>query len=339
MSLKQIAELTGVSPATVSRVLNNPDYHCQDRAVTEKIREAARKSGYVPNSSARELKKGSVHSDNVFKVDVFLARFNSINEDAFFNEVFRHLETEMINQRCVLNQILKAPDIALRKSGNELIRSVGLIILGKCPSNLVYELKKEYKAVVAIDRNPTQYELDEVICNGAKAASTAIEYLLSLGHRSIGYIGDCNMESRYSGYYECLLGHRIPLIYDYVVSTGQTREEGYRAYDRLAEKGRQPTAVFCANDVTALGFLQAMKDKTGRKKKDVYRPAVVSIDDIEEASLFSPMLTTVHIPKKDMVHMAVMLLCDRLNGLHQEYVRVEFPCHIMIRESSGVHVY
>lgn len=154
--------------------------------------------------------------------------------------------------------------------------------------------------------SPTEYELDEVICNGAKAASTAIEYLLSLGHRSIGYIGDCNMESRYSGYYECLLGHRIPLIYDYVVSTGQTREEGYRAYDRLAEKGRQPTAVFCANDVTALGFLQAMKDKTGRKKKDIYRPAVVSIDDIEEASLFSPMLTTVHIPKKDMVHMAVM---------------------------------
>ncbi len=75
------------------------------------------------------------------------------------------------------------------------------------------------------------------------------------------------MESRYSGYYECLLGHRIPLIYDYVVSTGQTREEGYRAYDRLAEKEDSRRRCFCANDVTALGFLQAMKDKTGRKRK------------------------------------------------------------------------
>ncbi len=339
MSLKQIAELTGVSPATVSRVLNNPDYHCQNKDMTEKIREAARKLGYVPNSNARELKKGSVGSGDVFKVDVLLARFNSINEDAFFYEIFRYLETEMLRQNCVMNQILKAPDIALRKTVNERIRSVGLVILGKCPSGLVSELKREYKAVVAIDRNPTEYEMDEVICNGAKAASIAIEYLLSLGHRSIGYIGDCNMESRYSGYYECLLAHRIPLIYDYVVSTGQTREEGYRAYERLAEKGKQPTAVFCANDVTALGFLQAVRDKSGRKKKDVYRPAVVSIDDIEEASLFSPMLTTVHIPKSDMVHMAVMLLCDRLNGLHQECMRVDFPCHIIIRESSGVHVF
>ncbi len=338
MSLKQIAGLTGVSPATVSSVLNNPDYQCQKGDMAERIRETARNLGYVPNSNARELKKGLAGTKDAYKVDVLLARFNSINEDAFFYEIFRYLETEMLNQNCVMNQILKAPDIALRKTANERIRSAGLIILGKCPSGLVSELKREYKAIVAIDRNPTEYEMDEVICSGAKAASIAIEYLLSLGHRNIGYIGDCNMESRYTGYYECLLAHRIPLIYDYVVSTGQTREEGYRAYDKLAEKGKQPTAVFCANDVTALGFLQAIKDKSGKRKKDVYRPAVVSIDDIEEASLFSPMLTTVHIPKSDMVHMAVMLLCDRIKGYHKECMRVDFPCHIIIRESSGMHI-
>ena len=145
------------------------------------------------------------------------------------------------------------------------------------------------------------------------------------------------MEMRYTGYYECLLSYKLPLTYDYVVSTSQTREEGYRAFDRLAGLSEPPTAVFCANDVTALGFLQAMKDRNGRRRRDVYRPAVVSIDDIEEASRITPMLTTVHIPKEDMAHLAILTLRDRLEGGHRECLRLELPCHLMVRESAGMY--
>ena len=167
----------------------------------------------------------------------------------------------------------------------------------------------------------------------------AVEYLLELGHKKIAYIGDCNMEARYTGYYECLLNRKIPMTYDYVVPTSQTREEGYRAFEKIAALDKPPTAVFCANDITALGFLQAMKEKNGRKKKDVYRPAVIAIDDIEEASRVTPMLTTVQIPKEDMAHLAVLTLRDRLQGGHRECLRLELPCHLMVRESSGMHVY
>lgn len=339
MSLKKIAEMTGASTATVSRVLNRPDYHCQDAEMTEKIRRAARELGYVPNASARQLKSGNRQpEEHIFSVDVLLARFHSLEEDAFFMEMFRHLETEFLNRKCALSDILTVPDITRMEVEKKRTRADGLVILGKCPQELVDFLPRRYKGIVAIDRNPTAYKIDEVVCNGANAAETAVEYLLELGHRKIGYIGDCNMEARYTGYYECLLRHKIPISYDYVVSTGQTREEGYRAYSRLAEADSQPTAVFCANDVTALGFLSGMKDMTGRRRKQAYRPAVISIDDIEEAAHFSPMLTTVHIPREDMVHMAVMMLRDRLQGGHREYVRLELPCHLMVRESAGMHV-
>lgn len=340
MSLRQIAEMTGASVATVSRVLNNPEYQCQDATLGEKIRQAARELHYVPNESARQLKmgKGSGDVSESFVVDVLLTRFDTLGEDLFFTEVFRHLETELYKQNCAVGKVLNVPDISLMNATGERTRAQGLIILGKCQEELLKELNRRYQGITAIDRNPMDYAVDEIVCSGSRAADMAVEYLMELGHTKIGYIGDCNMEARYTGYYECLLKHKIPLTYDFVVATNQTAEEGARAFERLASLKGRPTAVFCANDVTALGFLKAMKEKNGRRKKDVYRPAVVSIDDIEAASANSPMLTTVHIPKEDMVHLAVLTLKDRLQGGHRECIRLELPCHLMVRESSGVHL-
>ena len=337
MSIKRIADIVGVSPATVSRVLNNPEHRCRDVVLSDKIREVARNTGYIPNSNARELKTGKT-SNEIYAVDILMARFDSFFEDTFFGEVLKIIESEMMKNGCKVGDVLTVTDIAKRKNDNRTARATGLIILGKCPYEITSELKREYRAVVAFDRNPTNYEMDEIVCNGATAATMAIEYLMELGHRKIAYVGDCTMESRYNGYYECLIKHRMPIVYDYIVPTRQTREEGFRAYELLAREGVQPTGVFCANDVSALGFLQAIKEHNGKKKKNIYRPAVISIDDIEEAATFSPMLTTVRIPKEEMAHMAVVILRDRLAGKHGECVRVELPCRIMVRESSGIHI-
>ena len=340
MSLKKISELTGASVATVSRVLNNPQYQCQDREMTERIRQAARDMGYVPDQNARCLKmrKTEGRIADHFTIDVLLARLSTLEEDPFFAEIFRCIETECHRQGCVVGKILNIPDVRTAAMNQERVRAEGLLILGKCSPELVEELLRRYRGVIAIDRNPLEYRMDEIICNGTKAAEKAVEYLMELGHTRIAYVGDCNMEMRYTGYYECLLSYKLPLTYDYVVSTSQTREEGYRAFGRLEGLADPPTAVFCANDITALGFLQAMKDKNGRRRKGVYRPAVVAIDDIEEASRISPMLTTVHIPKEDMAHLAILTLRDRLEGGHRECLRLELPCHLMVRESSGMYV-
>lgn len=355
MSLKRIAELTNTSVATVSRVLNNPSYQCQNPETTENIRKIARELNYVPNQNARNLKMGessSTPKTGKFVIDILLARFDTLDQDPFFSEMFRCIETEFHKQNCLLGDILNIPDVSFEQNPKKLqqefpipkkrsvlnTRSDGLLILGKCPSDIIDSLLRRYNGVIAIDRNPTEHKIDEVVCSGSFAASTAVEYLLELGHKKIAYIGDCNMESRYTGYYESLQNHKIPLTYDYVVPTKQTKEDGFRAYEQICSCKIRPTAVFCANDITALGFLQAMKEKNGRRKKDVYRPAIVSIDDIDEATRVSPMLTTVRIPKEDMVHLAVSTLRDRLQNGHRECVRLELPCHLMIRESSGVHI-
>ena len=91
-------------------------------------------------------------------------------------------------------------------------------------------LNKRYQYIAGIDRNPTDYEYDEVICNGTTAAQKAVEYLVQLGHSNIAYIGDCTYESRYTGYYQTLLNHKIPLNYANVHQTGQTEKEGFHGY-------------------------------------------------------------------------------------------------------------
>lgn len=342
MSLKKIAELTGTSPATVSRVLNHPDYQCHNADLMEQIRKTARELNYIPNQNARNLKLGDaspcVRQKNP-SIDILLARFDSLDKDPFFSELFRCIETESHKMNCTIGRILNVFDITLDSTHQKPPKfDGGLLILGKCPAEVADSALRCYPGVLAIDRNPMDYKMDEVICSGSKAAHLAVEYLLELGHTKIAYIGDCNMEARYMGYYECLIAHKIALTYDYIIPTNQTREDGYRAFFEILSRETRPSAIFCANDITALGFLEAMRESNRRKKQQAYRPAVISIDDIKEASNMSPLLTTVRIPKEDMAHLAVLTLLDRLQKGHREPVRLELPCQLMIRESCNAYL-
>lgn len=343
-SLKEIAEQTGVSISTVSRVLNHPEYQCQDKELTDRIRETAKQLKYRPNPFARKLQgQDSVVEQSApqgtYEIDVLLARCNSLEEDYFFAELYRYIEAELYRQNCSVGKMLNIQKFSSAQTqSTRRKKGEGIIVLGKCPENIIDSLLRGYQGAIAVDRNPMDYRMDEVTCNGASAARMAVEYLIELGHNKISYVGDCSMEARYIGYYECILSHKISLNYDYIVSTNQTREEGYHAFEKIVELPKLPTAVFCANDVTALGFLEAMNKYNGRRKKNVYKPAVIAIDDIEEAASSKPMLSTVRIPKRDMAHLAVTLLRDRLLSGHKESIRLELPCHLCVRESTGFYV-
>ena len=90
------------------------------------------------------------------------------------------------------------------------------------------------------------------------------------------------------------------------------------------------SAVLCANDITAVGALKTLSEQPGKKKKKI---SVIAIDNISLSLTVSPLLTTVNIPKEDMGHMAVTVLLDRIRHKHNEFLRVEFPCRIIERDS------
>lgn len=330
MSLKKIASMTGTSISTVSRVLNNTSPTCASKELQDKIWAAAREIGYRPNEAARALKKSAKAADAIPHISIILARISSLEEDSFFSELFRNLEVELMKQQAVIDHVIYAD----KSFPQDLSHSSGVIILGRCSRELLDHITSLTRNVVGIWRNPMNFDVDEVVCDGKKAAELAMKHLFSLGHQRIAYIGDCSFESRYVGYCDMLIRNNIPIDYELIRQTNQTKSEAESAFLGLLDdklKGTTDfTAVFCANDNTAISVLEHLKLKKRQLKQPV---SVISIDNIEDSQNTEPYLTTIHIPRNEMAHMAVKLLLDRIAKEHEEVVRIEFPCRIIQRSS------
>lgn len=346
MSIKKIAEKAGVSPATVSRVLNNPNYKCSVSGLRDKIWKTAIEMNYVPNEAARNLKKGvSAKQEKTWYINILMTRTDSSTTDPFFAELLRVIESEIHDKNCILSKVwymsVFSDDRKCRRENlDRLIDGMydevegkrdGLIIIGRCNKEALKKLNKKYKSVVSVNRNSTNYEVDEVLCDGKKIAAAAVEYLISLGHKNIGYIGQCHSEDRYNGYLETLKKHDLYVIPEYVIETKQTEAEGYEAMEKFFQSDDMPTGIYCANDISAIGMLKCLNKFRNR----YYMPSIISSDDIQEAQFTRPMLTTVSLPKEDMGKFALYLLLDRLKGGHSGIVRMELEGRLMIRNSCS----
>ncbi len=343
MSIKEIAKRAGTSPATVSRVLNNPDYVCQTPELREKIWQAVRDLNYVPNQAARDLKKGVLDIEKNYYINVLMTRTDNTQTDPFFSEVLRVIESEIHKNMCILSGILYKPVFSddkkckmqnldklideLRQGENE--KCDGLIIMGKCNGEALKKLGKKYKNIVSVNRNSTNYEVDEILCDGHKIAEMAVQYLIDLGHKRIGYVGACENETRYQGFLDTLKKNNIECTPSYVVETEQTESQGYKAMDYFLGKDDMPSGIYCANDITAIGMLKSLR----RHKKLPFIPSVISSDDIDAAQFSKPLLTTIRLPKEEMGKFAVYLLLDRMRGGHKSVVRMELEGKLMVRES------
>ena len=180
--------------------------------------------------------------------------------------------------------------------------------------------------------NNLQAKYDQILCDGHQAAVSAVEYLISLGHTQIAYVGETQNENRYKGYCTALSAARLPLTRDLVRNVPLSFEGGYRGGDSVLKKGRPFTAMFCSNDITAIGAMRAIKEHGLRIPEDI---SLISIDDIDTAQYLTPMLTTVHIPVEEMGQMTAKTLIDRIEGGHVLPMKINLPCYIAKRESCG----
>jgi sulfate transport system ATP-binding protein/LacI family transcriptional regulator/LacI family repressor for deo operon, udp, cdd, tsx, nupC, and nupG len=299
---------------------------------------------YTPNEAARNLKKGTGRKETkTWYLNVLMTRMDASMADPFFTELLRVIESKIHENHCILSKIwyrsVFSDDRRCQKENLDRIiedmcrdtegKQDGLIIIGRCNKIALQKLKKKYKGVVSVNRNSTNYEVDEVLCDGKKIAAMAVKHLISLGHTSIGYVGSCRNEERYRGYLDVLKENHLDVVPEYVVETKQTEAEGYEAMKRLLQMEDAPTGIYCANDITAIGMLKC----SNRYKNRYQLPSIISSDDIEEAQFTTPMLTTVRLPKEEMGNFALFLLLDRLRGGHTCVVRMELECKLIKRNS------
>lgn len=335
MTLKEIAREAGVSVSTVSRIVNQKNTKAASAEVQARIWEIVRRSGYTPNTMARNLKLGqSASFANEHRSIACIYARSTSSTDLFFSQIAKGIELEAFKSNCFIKHSFTELDIA----NPELSRFIGsiavdgVVVLGRYDKQMLKFLNANYNYVIYTGLNPMSNKYDQVVCEGDKISEAAIEYLHELGHRKIAYIGEANEELRYTGYRQTLERLQLPYKSSYTANVRLSPEGGYQGVRMLIENSADVTAVYCANDNTAIGAIHALKEHGLRIPADI---SVIAVDDLETSQYISPMLTTVHVPMEELGRMSAKILIDRLNGGHKLPLKLVLPFYIAKRDSCA----
>jgi LacI family transcriptional regulator len=330
-TIRDVARLSGVSPMTVSRVINDSERVSPE--TRRRVEQAISELGYVPSRLARGLSRQRTGTLAVIVPDVANPFFTAILRAA--EEVARRADYHMIlgDTRSDLN--------VERDVIEELIahRVEGIMIAPVSDRSATHlrRLAEFGVPFVLIDRTVPGIDCDVVLGDSSGGARRLVEHLVGLGHRRIGFIvesGDVSTaRDRRAGYEAALSGAGIALDPALVVSATADPNGGSAGMSRLLELDERPTAVFTVNNLAAVGAIEAVRAAGLEVPDDV---ALVCFDDIEYASRLYPFLTAMEQPAQTFGTLGAQLLLERIEGRGPERRHaVVLPGEFIIRKSCG----
>lgn len=330
VTIHDVAQRAGVSPVTVSRVINGvANVNPETRARVEK---AIRELGYLPNRAARSLRVRQTHTLALLVPDI---------TNAFWTTVARGVEDAA--QTRGYSVLLCNTDENPQKQSSYLEavlqQRVDGVILAPCetdPSRLA-ALQIHQTPAVLIDRRVTHWEGDWVISDSLGGARALVDHLIRLGRRSIAMVtgprGASTAEDRVAGYRLALLS--AGLAFDpRLVRYGEFRApSGREQTHRMLDEGLRPDAILAANNVLAMGVLEALNERGLHVPQEV---ALVCFDDLPDLAQFFPFLTVAAQPAYDMGLNAAQLLLSRIDAAGPLQPRqVVLPVRLVLRYSCG----
>jgi LacI family transcriptional regulator len=323
-----VARRAGVSIASVSRVLNGLP---ASPGMKRRVRAATAALDYVPDARGRSLKAGRTMQLAFAVADI---------ANPVYVEMMRAIEerTKAAGFRLVLHSTGSDPvdEIDLIEGlGRRYVDGLILSPLRITPEHL-RSLRAASVPVVIIGSLPLGEPVDSVRADSRRGVGLAIEHLAKAGRRSIGFVnGDPRTipgTARHEGYRSALA--IAGLEYDErleAVGGEFTYAAGHAAARQLLSRAR-PDALFCADDLIAVGAMRALADLHLRVPEDV---AVVGMDDTELARMSTPALSSVSLGSAERARIAAGLLLDRLEDPTLGPRHLTIPPHLIVRESSG----
>ena len=330
-SVKDVAERAKVSLGTVSNVLNRPDR--VSAATRERVERAMADLGFVLNESARQLRMGRsntfayvmLDATNPFftdvargielaaeKADLSLFLCNSDGRDAREHAHLAHLQQQRVDGILITPVDPDAPDLA--------------------------RIVRQGTPMVIVDRASETGSFCSVTVDDRLGGRMAVEHLVDRGHTRVAYVGGPDsigqVRDRLEGARAAWAEAGLPVEYLLHVDTDTLSfDEGRVAGERLAGLPRRhrPSAVFCANDLVALGLLQQVVSTGQRVPEDL---AIVGYDDIAVAAGAAVPLTSVRQPRQSLGRAAAELLIDEVNNPDHQHRQVEFTPELIARTST-----
>lgn len=331
ISIKDIAKEMNISYSTVSRALNNsPRIKSETR---EQIQRKASEMGYLPSAVARSLVTRRTNTIGVVVTTI---------TDLFFAEVIEGIEETALNYgyNVILTNSDGVPEHELAAIQNLRERRVdGIVLVAACASKESKERLFASPAVatpIVIINNVQQEHIGySVETDNLSGGQIATQHLLDLGHRRIAYIAGPETEwdsvERQRGYEQTLRAAGLAVDPALIVRGSNRPEDGLAAMQQLLALPSPPTAIFCYNDVSALGAMRAIHAAGRRIPQDF---SVVGFDDIALASFFEPPLTTIAQAKREMGEKAVQMVLDLLAG-ERVVEKAVLASELILRASTG----
>lgn len=332
VTIYDVARHAGVSPRTVSNVVN--DYAFVSAATRERVKKSIAALQYQPNPTARNLRRGRTGMVALALPEPLHIPYFSELSSLVLDEVAKR------SYSAVIEQTDGDPDRerALLSANDRGRLFDGFIFspLGLNTREIAGMMLKV--PLVLLGERVSAGPFDHVAVDNVSAARCAVEHLLSLGRRRVAAIGHQPYETgetaqlRTQGYREALQAAGLAYDKRLVVRTAQFhRADGAEAMRRLLALSKPPDAVFCYNDLLAIGAVRTMLRSGVRVPEDV---AVVGFDDIEEGQYLIPTLTTVAPDKQAIASLAVEQLFKRLDGDKSAPVDIQVPYRLVAREST-----
>lgn len=329
-NIKDIAKVAGVGVSTVSRVLNDqPDVKAETK---ERILKVMAELNYIPNNSARNLKRIKSNHIGIFAIGAF---------SSFFSEVIEGIEKIVAEEDYSLllhfhqgheNVLSAAVQFAIEK------KLVGLIFLGGALSSQDEGLLKQlripviFASTVISDDVPRDLYNSITIDNYA-AAYEGVKHLILCGHKKIGMISagygeDQVAEARYRAFKQALKDYEVTYVKDYISGGDYSMSSGYKAMESLLKT--DISAVFIIADAMAIGAMKAINDAHKNVPDHI---SVLGFDGLEVAKYMNPSLTTVEQPTKHLGQQTGKMM---IALLHKEDVKQHIVLETKLTQGQSI---
>lgn len=330
VTLAHVAKRAGVSTATVSMVLCNKGRI--SAATREKVLRALDESGYVYNQTAANLRNRSSNQVGLLLHDI---------TNPFYSEMTAGLSHEMDRHELLL-LLANSEESSERqqKFVDSLMRNnVGGMVLcaaRETPQAFFDGLKRRNIPAIMVVRPLSDPDVDFVGTDNVLGTQMATEHLLRMGHRDIAFIGGSQNSGtraqRIEGFTLMLQTYGVTPNPAWIVASQATQSDGARVAEALLTAHPRISAAICYQDIVALGVMQCLRKLGHEPGRDF---ALVGFDDITEAALVQPALTTVSVAAKEIGRKAGELLYSRMQGNDEPAKRIILPPALVIRESCG----
>ncbi|HET9187912.1 MAG TPA: LacI family DNA-binding transcriptional regulator, partial [Acidothermaceae bacterium] len=297
-----------------------------------RVRAVAQRLGYTPNALAKGLRTARTSTVGVVLPDLTNPLFPPIVrgiEDVLARQGYVALlaNTDNDDQR----EVMHIDALRARRVDGFIVATA------RRDHPLLEAMALEGVPIVLVNRTTDRHDISAVLGNETSGIAAAVEHLVSLGHTSIAHVAGPHQLStgltRSDAFRAAMRSHGLRLRKsDVIEADAYTVSAGFAATDRLLATGRPVTAVLAANDMIAVGALQALAAKGLRCPEDV---SVVGFNDMPFVDQLSPPLTTVRLPQYDVGMQAAQLLLDRLADPKNTAKSVVLPVALVVRGSTG----